>query len=127
MDYELVVGGSLSTKYKPRWIVVDPKTGEVLDDAQGYGYKSREKAHAAYGHKTRDRSKDVEKTAKRRLVAQWCREHEDFMDDITQAEFEACKFGEKLDARTVEGMLEEYSETDLSFTAGDLLAYLRRK
>ena len=27
-----------------RWIIVDPDTGKVLDDAQGYGYKTKQNA-----------------------------------------------------------------------------------
>lgn len=35
----------------PRYIVVDITTGEILDDAQGYGYKSTAKAYAGYNYK----------------------------------------------------------------------------
>jgi len=34
-----------------RYRVVDAITGKVLDDAQGYGYKSAQKAHAAWNFK----------------------------------------------------------------------------
>ena len=34
-----------------RYIIVDEVTGEILDDAQGYGYKTYEKARAAYYYK----------------------------------------------------------------------------
>lgn len=33
-----------------RYIVVDEETGEVLDDAQGYGYKSAANAHRGYSY-----------------------------------------------------------------------------
>ena len=39
-------------------VEVDKETGEVLDDAQGYGYKTKRNAYACYGYKNRDKSKD---------------------------------------------------------------------
>ena len=30
----------LSKQYEKRFVVVDKETGEILDDAQGYGYKT---------------------------------------------------------------------------------------
>lgn len=36
-----------------RWCIVDAETGELLDDAQGYGYKTIKKAHAAWNYKNR--------------------------------------------------------------------------
>lgn len=37
--------------------IVSVDTGEVLDDAQGYGYKTAQKAYAGYSYKNRDKSK----------------------------------------------------------------------
>lgn len=37
-----------SEGYKNSYIIVDTETGEILDDAQGYGYKTVKKAYAAY-------------------------------------------------------------------------------
>ncbi|MCD8083215.1 MAG: hypothetical protein LUE86_06880 [Clostridiales bacterium] len=50
-NYRVEKSESLSKCCEPRYVLVDAKTGEVLDDAQGYGYKSVEKAHAAYAYK----------------------------------------------------------------------------
>lgn len=38
-------------KDKYRYIVVDSETGDILDNAQGYGYKSIEKAYKGYAYK----------------------------------------------------------------------------
>ena len=45
---------SLSTEYKKRYVIVDKDTGEILDTAQGYGYKSAQNAYAAYSYKTKE-------------------------------------------------------------------------
>ncbi len=34
-----------------RYVVVDKENGNVLDDAQGYGYKTTRNAYAAYAYK----------------------------------------------------------------------------
>ena len=31
-----------------RWVIVDTETGEILDDAQGYGYRSSDKAYLGF-------------------------------------------------------------------------------
>ena len=38
----------LSTDYDKRYVVIDKDTCKVLDDAQGYGYKTIQGAYAAY-------------------------------------------------------------------------------
>jgi hypothetical protein len=49
---KVVVSASLSSSYDKRYAVVDDATGGVVDDAQGYGYKSRQNAHRAYSYKS---------------------------------------------------------------------------
>lgn len=49
--FQAVYSESLSKEYDARFVVVDTITGEILDDAQGYGYKSKIKAYKAYGYK----------------------------------------------------------------------------
>ena len=34
-----------------RFVLVDTETGEIIDDAQGCGYKTAQGAHRAYGWK----------------------------------------------------------------------------
>ena len=51
-NYAVVKSATLSSPYDPRYIVVDAETGKTLDDANGYGYKSAQKAHAAFGYKS---------------------------------------------------------------------------
>lgn len=46
-NVKVVESKTLSSRYDKRFVVVDEETGNVLDDAQGYGYKSKQKAMAA--------------------------------------------------------------------------------
>ena len=54
-----VYSKSLSTLWRGdrRFVIVDTITGKVLDDAQGYGYRSKEKAYESWNYKN---SKDYE-------------------------------------------------------------------
>ena len=78
-DIVVVEDGRLSTQFEKRFIVIDKNTGEILDNAQGYGYKTVRNAYAAYAYKTRDKSKDKEKLAKKRQIQQWMKEHKAFV------------------------------------------------
>ncbi len=52
-NIEVIPSEVLSSEYDRRYIVIDKDSGEVLDDAQGYGYKTARGAHAAWAYKTR--------------------------------------------------------------------------
>lgn len=56
------------TEKLERFCIVSTETGEILDNAQGYGYKTAQKAYKGYGYKTRDKSKDREKRAKEKHI-----------------------------------------------------------
>lgn len=48
---KVIKSEKLTTRYQERFICIDEDTGEILDDAQGYGYKTPQKAYAAYAYK----------------------------------------------------------------------------
>lgn len=123
-----VESSSLSRKGERRYVILDVETGEILDDAQGYGYKSAQKAYAAWGYKNRDKSKDQEKAARREHIRKWMNEHKFFVRAMNEWAFRVAKgaFGpdEKFDAEFVEDMLKEY-ELETDFTAAELLRVWR--
>jgi hypothetical protein len=49
--YKVIPSDTIGDRWEKRYVVVDTETGKMLDDAQGYGYKSAQKAHAAYAYK----------------------------------------------------------------------------
>lgn len=120
---------ALSSQYDARFVVVDKDSGEVLDDAQGYGYKTARGAHAAWAYKTRDKSKDKEKARKRKQIQSWMKAHKSFVELIDTFAFEITKGSwgqdDKFDAKFVKRMLEENGLTP-DFTAGELLKVWRR-
>jgi len=111
-----------------RYCIVATDTGEVLDDAQGYGYKTAQKAYSAYAYKTRDKSKDKERAAKKEHIKQWMRENKSFVRMMDDYAFQIAKGAmapdDKFDAKFVQMLLnEENMETD--FTASELFRVWR--
>lgn len=64
-NYKAVYSKSLSNQFDQRFVIVQLDTGEVLDDAQVYGYKSKPKAYKAYAYKRKQRKKDSKKSVQR--------------------------------------------------------------
>ena len=116
----VIESAKLSSEYDKRYVVVDKDSGEILDDAQGYGYKSIQKAYAAYSYKTRDRSKDAEKRAKKKHILTWLKEHKEFAGLMEAVAFDSVKCGEPFNAATVKQLLKENNLAP-DFTAGELL------
>lgn len=79
-NIDVIASNILSTPCNLKYVVVDKETGEIIDDAQGYGYKSKHNAYAAYGYKHRDKSKDKEKKEKEDQIIAWINKHKKFMD-----------------------------------------------
>ena len=116
---------NLSSDYDKRYVVIDKDTGEVLDDAQGYGYRSVQKAYAAYAYKNRDKSKDAEKQARKRHILKWLKEHKEFDGLMEAVAFDCVKCGEPFSAAVVKGMLKD-NNLNPDFTAGELLRTWRQ-
>ena len=70
-NVDVVKNEALSDNYDIRYVVVDKETGEVLDNAQGYWYRTVQAAYKAWAYKTRDRSKDKEKAQRRKEIRSW--------------------------------------------------------
>ena len=113
---------------KKRFRIVSTETGEILDDAQGYGYKTPQKAYAGFAYKNRDKSKDKERLAKKKRIEAWMKQNRSFVKLMDSYAFEIAKGtmapDDKFDANFVKNLLkEEGLEPD--FTAGELLRVWR--
>lgn len=117
-----------NANYETRYRIVSTDTEKILDDAQGYGYKTIQKAYAGYGYKTRDKSKDSEREAKVREIKTWMKEHKSFVECMNQFAFEIAKGSwgpdDKFDAKIVKQMLKD-NNLEPNFTASELLKVWR--
>ena len=120
----VVLDGSLSSPMDKRYIIIDIETGEVLDNAQGYGYKSERKAYASYSYKTRDKSRDKEKALKASQIKKWLDENKDFTEALDTCAFEAVKTSpsgqSKVDLKLIKTLLKA-SGIKTNFTPSEIL------
>ena len=128
-SYKVVFSDAHGDRWDKRYVVVDTETGKIIDYAQGYGYKIVKKAYAAYAYKTRDKSKDVEKKAKREKIRAWMKSHKGFVRAMDEYAFEIAKGSwgpdDKFDTKFVKWMLEQY-DLHPDFSAYELLQVWRK-
>lgn len=127
INIDVIKSESLSDEFDERYIIVNKETGETLDDAQGYGYRSKQKAFAAWNYKN---SNAYERRAKDKHIKRWLTEHHSFADDIEYVEFQIAKErghneNVKFDVSIIEDMLND-SGIEHDFTAKELFDYWKR-
>ena len=102
-----------------RYMVVDGKTGEIVDNAQGWGFKSIKNAYTCLYHKLNRKELDDEK----RTVKKWLEEHKTFKDRLEDMLWYAAKDGDKITEGMVLKLAEDLS-VDVPFKTKRLLKYL---
>lgn len=128
-NYKVIESKELSTAGNKRYIVVNIQTGEILDDAQGYGYKSVKNAYSAFSYKTRDKSKGKEKKRKELKIKSWMSKNKGFVRFMDQIAFEIQKGSwgpdEKFNTAFLKKMLKE-NNIEIEFSASELLKVWRK-
>ena len=114
-------------KAEIRYAIKDTESGAIVDDAQGYGYKSAQRAYAGWAYKNRDKARDIERAEKEILISKWMKENKRFIRLLDTLAFEIVKGAhapdDKVDANFVRKLLKENGYRDLPFTARDLYKY----
>lgn len=100
-----------------RYQVIDLETGEVLDNAQGYGYKSYSKARAAWNWKQK---KDY--PAGQKKAGKWLAQHKEILSFFENEEVWKRKdpANDGVTKRLCEQVIVE-SKEDTDFSPSDLL------
>lgn len=108
---------------KTRYRVFDLE-GNLVDDAQGYGYKSARNAHIGYSYKRQPEHQKTDKKLKR-LVRSWCHKHADVAASIEVYVFDTLKSGQTLTALEEKALFEGLTAkmSDVPFTAADYFKY----
>lgn len=98
--------------------------GNMVDDAQGYGYKSARNAHVGY-HYTRHPDKIRANKKLKQRVHRWCDQHADIDAIIDVYLFDTLKNGEKLSAVEEKALFEGLTENlpSIPFSAADYFKY----
>lgn len=93
---------------KNPWILVDDETGKVLDDAQGYGYRTAQKAHAAYAYRHSNGKNKASKEASKI----WWKKHKTDAKTLDQFAFEIAKGSWGSDDKFDYQLFKEYIENN---------------
>lgn len=91
-----------------RFMIIDDATGEVVDDAQGYGYTTRQKAHKAFWYKFQGGKEKMKKKDKER--EEFFAQHpglDKFITDIYDNNFKELARGEYTEQDILNAVKEE--------------------
>lgn len=110
MNIKVVESPKLSKQYDKRYEIVDADTGEILDNAQGYGYKDIRSAYAAWGYKHRDKKKNIEKKKRYAAARAWLKQHEGIQGIFDRCAFEIASWGpaDKVNTQLVKNILKDH-------------------
>lgn len=107
-----------------RYIIINSDTGEVFDDAQGYGYKTAQKAYAAFAWKKKSPDELIAINALKQTVQDWCSSHSDIVRDIQDTAFESIKNNERYSIEEIEQLIPDDVRAEMPFTVKELLKYM---
>lgn len=129
-SYKAIRSEELSKKYESRYVIVSIETGEILDDAQGHGYRTVQKAYAGYSYKTRSPEDIKKKEQKNAIIRKWCTENKGFVKTLDRIAFEIAKGSwapdDKVNTSFVKKLFKESGYENLPFTAREFLTYWRK-
>ena len=95
-------------KYSPRFVIVDDN-GKIVDDAQGYGYKTKQKVSKAMWYKFKGGKEKINKHEKNR--ASFFKKHkglDEFLNKIMENNFKEIARGEITNQDIIEEVREEF-------------------
>lgn len=90
-----------------RYRIVDTETGEILDDAQGYGYKTAQNAHKAWYYK--NNRKSIEKDKK--IFREFLKNNKKFDREVQNLFFYSIKDGDDVTKEDIEKLAKEMNVT----------------
>ena len=91
-----------------RFVIVDPETGKILDDAQGYGYRTAQKAHAAWAYKHPSKKQREKHRQNKILNKTFINSHKSFLDAWADVAIDCYKNGEKPGFQDFKELVKEY-------------------
>ena len=105
-----------------RYAVANKNTGEIIDDAQGWGYKTRQNAHKAVYYKLNKNKIDSENAT----VKNFLKNNKAFSDEIETCMWYAVKDNEEFTVDSFKTLVEEM-KIELPMDADKFFKILMRK
>lgn len=114
----------LSSRCSERFVIVDTETGEILDDAQGFGYKSAPKAYAAYNYKNKSDKEKLDKMEHYVKVYKWMISHKKVKDYFMDIELNDAKYPGEYGPVSVKDAEDVMKKYDVDFFKPKDLKYV---
>lgn len=126
-NIKIIKSEKLSSDFDNRFIIIDIHTGEILDDAQEFGYKTKQKAYSAFCYKKNNNKSDIKKKKiLEKTIEKWLNKNIDFKDDIEYWMFQIIAKGctdVVLNETTINDLLKSHNIELKSFSVKQLLEY----
>ncbi|MDE6730412.1 MAG: hypothetical protein K2J71_06515 [Oscillospiraceae bacterium] len=115
------VPGEFTTE--TRYVIINSDTGEVFDDAQGYGYRTSQKAYAAFNWKKKSPEEHAEQELKKKEVREWCKKHPSVVRQMEDVLFISVKERVPYTVQEILEVIPEEAKAEMTFTIKELLKY----
>lgn len=106
-----------------RYVIINSDTGEIFDDAQGYGYRTSQKAYSAFNWKKKSPEEHAEQELKKEEVQKWCRKYKSVVSQIEDIMFISVKEGTPYTIQEILEVIPEEPKSEMTFTIRELLKY----
>lgn len=94
-------------KYNKRYIIIDKETGEILDNAQGYGYKSKQNAYKCYNYKLKHKKPKQHSKKTKQIVNNLINRHQPIFDQLSDILFHAAKENKEITDKQIKQFLTD--------------------
>lgn len=109
-DYIVAKSAELSKRYEARYVIVNEETGEILDDANGYGYRSIQAAHKGWAYKSKPKEEKDKMNKQHLIVMNWIKENKKIVNGLEDMYFYAFKDGIEVTNKDVEEIIGKHEE-----------------
>lgn len=110
VDYMVAKSAELSKQYEPRYVIVNEETGEILDDANGYGYKTGQAAHKGWAYKSKPKEEKDKQNKQYLIIINWIKENKKVVSGLEDLYFYAFKDGMEVTNKDVEEVIGKHEE-----------------
>ena len=110
VNYIVAKSAKLSKRYEPCYVIVDEETGEILDDANGYGYKTGQAAHKGWAYKSKPREEKDKINKQHLIIINWIKENKKIVSRLEDLYFYAFKDGVEVTNKDVEDVIGKHED-----------------
>lgn len=118
--YSTLEGDWPGARMMTRYVIINSETNEVIDDANGYGYKTKQNAYKAGYYKSNTNNIKSNRIA----VEKFLKNHKQFADNIEWVMLDDLKCGEEFTVAELEAIAKEHN-IELPIRPDLFLKYIR--